>query len=601
MASPQTFLLDKRRIQRSLKLDSVTVRDFSGGWNVVDNDLNLASKFLKIMKNMVRGEDGSVQVRYGTRLLADLSDYLDEIVNIFYFAGRVVVVGLNGKIAFVDAAGSIVIAWDDTWARTLPGSPSGWSTTPFCSAAVFNGELIICNGVNKPVKVKSDLSISYLVDLATGSNANTPVARYVRTHDRYLIMAGDFAAEDVLYISASDTAGTWLNDPAPNDAVNVSLGSRVPSGSQAIKGLGRFRDKLVIAFEEAVLTAELGVYVVADHVPNFDDAIEEIGSVSHRVIQTIGENMLVADGVGVGSVRRALFTTTVKPERQSELIDPEIQKDMARLSTTATLEDKTFSVYDSKAYTYLLFLPNANVDEMVTQTRGFAYQYNEKLKIDSWSEYTGWNWRAACRSALKRVFFASKNQIFVFGNKDDPIRADFIGAQETFSDNTVFNDGLGFYPVADENDSGVPISFVWELPWADNGARFNVKNSRYIGFDTVGNARFTVKMFTDNIYDDRQYPGEEFLDGTLFTDNLGFDVERLDPALEMEFVGGESPGFGADEFGEFFGGGRPSQDERLYVWPATYKLYKMRFEGEVMGPLSFISFSLAYMRGSIRR
>ena len=601
MPSPQTFLLDRKRIQRAVKLDSVTVRDFSGGWNVVDNDLNLTSKFLKIMKNMVRGEDGSVRVRYGTRLFSNLSSYLDEIVNIFYFQGRIIVVGLNGKIAFVNASGDPVIAWDDAWARTLPGNPSGWSTTPFCSAAVFNGELIICNGVNKPLKILPNLTVSYLVDLATKSNVNTPIARYVRTHGRYLTMAGDLSSEDTLYVSASDTAGTWLNDLAPNDAVNVALGSRVPSGSQAIKGLGRFRDNLVITFEEAILTAELGTYVGADHVPTFRDAIEEIGSVSHRVIQTVGENMLVADGVGVGSVRRALFTTTVKPERQSELIDPEIQKDMARLSSTVTLEDNTFSVYDPKAYTYMLFLPNANDDNSVTETRGFAYQYNEKLKIDSWSECTGWKWKAGCRSSLKRVFFANKNSIFIFGNKDDPINADFIGEQETFSDNTTFNDGLGLYEVADVDDSGVPISFVWELPWADNGARFNVKNSRYLGLDTTGDARFTTKMFTDNIYDDKTFRGETFLDLTTFTDGLGFLIEKLSPALEMEFVGGESPGFGADEFGEFFGGGRPTQDERMYAWPATYKLYKMRFEGETMGPLNFISFTLGYMRGSIRR
>lgn len=601
MASPQTFLLNKRRIQRPLRLDSVTVRDFSGGWNVVDNDLNLSSKFLKKMKNMMRGEDGSVKVRYGTRLFADLSAYLDKIINIFYFAGRIIAVGLNGKIAFISSTGDVTVAWDDSWAKNLPGNPKGWSTTPFCSSAVFNGELIICNGVNKPVKITPGLAVSYLVDLATGSNVNTPVARFVKTHDRYLVMAGDFSAEDKLYISASDTAGTWLGDPAPNDAVNVDLGSRVPSGSQAVKGLGRFRDKLVVTFDEAIVTAELGKYVGSDHVPDFDDAIEEIGSISHRAIQTIGENMISADRVGVGSVRRALFTTTVKPERQSELVDPEIQKDMARLTTTAALEDDTFSVYDSKAYMFMLFLPNADGADLATETRGFIYHYNEKLKIDSWSEFTHWKWRAACRSALKRVFFADNTQVYIYGNKDDPIHADFVGAQETFSDDTVFNDGYGFYPVADANDSGVPIPWVWELPWADNGARFNVKTTRYLGIDTVGDARFKVRMFTDNIYNDRDDPGEVFLDTTLFTDGTGFDVEKLSPNLEMEMVGGESPGFGADDFGEYFGGGRPTGDERLYAWTSKHKLYKMQFLGETMGPLSFVSFTLGYMQGSIRR
>lgn len=311
--------------------------------------------------------------------------------------------------------------------------------------------------------------------------------------------------------------------------------------------------------------------------------------------------MLAADGVGVGSVRRALFTTTVKPERQSELIDPEIQKDMARLTATATLEDDTFGVYDSKSYMYMLFLPNSNDRSLSTETRGFVHHYNEKLKIDSWSEFTHMKWRAACRSALKRVFFADDTQIFILGNKDDPIHADFVGSQETFDDDTVFKDGFGFYPVADEADSGVPIPWLWELPWADNGARFDVKTTRYLGIDTVGDARFKVRMFIDGIYEDKSDPGETFLDNTLFSDNTGFDVDVFSPALEMEMVGGESPGFGADGFGEFFGGGRPTGDERLYAWPSKHKLYKMQFEGETMGPLSFVSFTLGYMRGSIRR
>jgi hypothetical protein len=484
---------------------------------------------------------------------------------------------------------------------TLPGNPSGWSETFFCSAAVFNGQLIICNGVNKPIVISDGLSIAYLVDLATGSNANTPVCRFVRTHDRYLVMAGDLSNSSTIYISASDTAGTFVGDPAPNDAVNVNLGSRVPAGSHVIKGLGRFRDRLVVAFEEATLIGTLGTYVSNDHVPTWSDTVDEIGSISHRTIVATGETTMLLDGSGVGSVKRTLFTTTVKSERQSELIDPEIQKDLSKLTSTATLEDRTFSAYDGKNHITMLFLPNENSAELVTETRCFAYQFNEKLKIAAWEEYKHWKWNAACSSALKRVFFANDTQIYIYGNKDDPIHADFVGDQETFDDETVFNDGYGFYPVADADDSGVPIPWAFELPWADNGARFDVKNSRYLGIDAEGDARFTAMMFTDKIYEDTNDPGEYFLDDTLFDDDLGFDVTTLLPTLSMEFVANSSPGYGLSPFGDYYGDGRPSGDERLYAWPSPYKLYKLRFEGESMKPFSFVSFTLAYNRGSIRR
>lgn len=44
-----------------------TIRDFGGGWNVIDNDLNLSSRFAVVLTNMFRGADGSLQVRWGTR------------------------------------------------------------------------------------------------------------------------------------------------------------------------------------------------------------------------------------------------------------------------------------------------------------------------------------------------------------------------------------------------------------------------------------------------------------------------------------------------------------------------------------------------------
>ena len=58
--------------RRNLLLDA-TIRDFSGGWNVVDNDLNLDAKFSKILENMQRGVDGANEVRPGTLLFADTS------------------------------------------------------------------------------------------------------------------------------------------------------------------------------------------------------------------------------------------------------------------------------------------------------------------------------------------------------------------------------------------------------------------------------------------------------------------------------------------------------------------------------------------------
>jgi hypothetical protein len=51
---------------------TTTVRRFDGGWNVIDHELNLTPRHARIFDNVVRGADGSVSVRYGYRLWADL-------------------------------------------------------------------------------------------------------------------------------------------------------------------------------------------------------------------------------------------------------------------------------------------------------------------------------------------------------------------------------------------------------------------------------------------------------------------------------------------------------------------------------------------------
>lgn len=59
---------------RSNALEDATVREFSGGWNVVDNDLNLATRFATVLDNMSREEDGSMGVRWGTKWLSSIDD-----------------------------------------------------------------------------------------------------------------------------------------------------------------------------------------------------------------------------------------------------------------------------------------------------------------------------------------------------------------------------------------------------------------------------------------------------------------------------------------------------------------------------------------------
>ena len=601
-----TFLFPgQAKVQRGNQMLDATLRDFSGGWNVVDNDLNLDNKFSKVLENMQLGVDGANSVRPGTVLFAETDEYLDTIINCEYFSGYIVAVGQNGKIVKIDAAGKVTEIWSDDWAKNLDGNPSGWTTTTFASFAVFNGDLIVCNGINKPVIINSNLTAGYLKDLATNTNANTPITRFVIAHGRYLVMAGDITAgtEDKLYISATDISGTWVGDSPPNDAVNLNLGSRVPSGSFAIKGLGRFRDKLMVMFEDAVLPGTLGTFTEDVHTPTFDDVMENVGALSHRVIQTVGEDILFGDVNGISSIKRALYTGATQSKRNSQLIDPEYHKVLDQLSSTVAIEDNVWSIWDSANTNYMFFIPNGITDELTTEYRCFVYKKNEALKINSWSDWRNWNFKSGCRSALKHIFLTTGTQVFRLGESThNQVYTDYKGDQEMFSDDTSFLDSTGFNPVADIEDSGLPIQFTWALPWSDNKDRFKTKNSRYINFDTQGDNKFLVEMFTDNIYKDKTDFGEDWEEDSLKFDDLsGWDVDVLDPTLSMEFEGGDSPGFGNDEFGEDYGGGRPTRLEKLYAWTAKYKIQKLRLSGDAVRQLKIISVSLAYLSGSVRR
>jgi hypothetical protein len=94
-----TFLFtNNRRIQRSNILQDATIRDFSGGWNVIDNDLNLTTKYSKILKNIQRNIDGSNAVRHGTRLFADTSSVLDKIIASQYYNANIICVGIRNMV-----------------------------------------------------------------------------------------------------------------------------------------------------------------------------------------------------------------------------------------------------------------------------------------------------------------------------------------------------------------------------------------------------------------------------------------------------------------------------------------------------------------------
>ena len=128
-----------------------------------------------------------------------------------YYINVLVVVFANGNVATVGGDGIPVLRWSTSIAAAKPGAPLGWTSgLSFTSFAQFNGRLIICNGVDKPLIMESTLDVNYLADAGTSSNVNVPRAKYVVTHNNYLVMAVTPTNATTLYVSSKGTSGTFV-------------------------------------------------------------------------------------------------------------------------------------------------------------------------------------------------------------------------------------------------------------------------------------------------------------------------------------------------------------------------------------------------------
>lgn len=96
-----------------------------------------------------------------------------------------------------------------------------------------------------------------------------------------------------------------------------------------------------------------------------------------------------------------------------------------------------------------------------------------------------------------------------------------------------------------------------------------------------GTATFTLRVWVDNLYKDA--------DGNIL----------YNPAISMDFVGNDAPGFGYDAGP--YGGGRRSGDPRLMGFPIKFKKLKAGIVGSTTKPLEISLISFLYLKGLFKR
>lgn len=598
---------EKRRRQRTGgKMRSTTIKEFGGGWNVIDSPATLSTRFANVLKNWYRKQDGSQALRYGTRYFVNTSPTISgDIVDFRYFNSHLVPFTEDGEAAKIDGNGNVTAIWNTAIAALLPGTPAGWSTgINLVTFTEIKGSLVVCNGVDKPLEIQSSLAVRYLQDLATGSNVNTPIGKFCTTVGDYLVIAGVVGAPNDIYIGSKGTVGVFFGDPNPNDSVVFNVGAYVPEENEEIRGISSFRNYLFVHFFSGTLQIILGEYDTTTHVPRVGDTLPKFGALSHRAIVPVTNDLLFNDVSGVNTIRRNVLSGEVEPDRLSNLIAPEYQKQVATLSQAQMLTD-VFGVHDRLSGHYMIFIPDGD------GVRGFILTFNERMKIKAWSEFTGWTWRAAASTALGRVFFSKDTRIYQYGNEayNEEFSGDLVGEfdgiwanntayvvgdrLEDSTDNSVWiclidhTSAVTGNFAADRADretlwteyEGEFINFDWEFPWIDANNRARIKRLANIFFDTQGTSQFNVDMFVDNIYLDEN--------------------SVYDPALTLSFTGGDSPGYGGGD--QPYGGGRRTSDERLWSHPVKFKIMKTRIHGATVKPLRVVSLGFLFAQGKYGR
>lgn len=445
------------------RLEDTTIRDFSGGWNVADSDMNLSSRFQPISENVVRGIDGSLYPRWGTKFIKDfadgvetsyaaatytmdvtdtspvititktahgfssgdhvtisgatdfggipasaingthgilkfsddkfkiavrfvatetLNDTMDNVTivhdthtltgNIIegrYFNNRSVLFTDIGEVGTLDENGNVSRIWSYELADKLATGLIPCRECSHWSADSFKSTLIACNGYDKdkPIQIAEDFTVEFLVDKATQSNSAVPKADYVMCMQGFVAFIRTEYGDPFIEFSAKGTDGTFTRETDPADAVEVDLSTVTSTVKTTLLGASRLRDKMYVAFFDRGMIGQLGDYSDANaHQPDFSDTIAEHGTIGHRTLVSLGNDIFMCDYAGVPSVSISAASGVYIPSRLSELIAPEISKHLSRLSEEQ-LSKKAFAFFNRSAKMYMLFLPKYNE---VVQTLG---------------------------------------------------------------------------------------------------------------------------------------------------------------------------------------------------------------------------------------
>lgn len=356
--------------------DHITIDGMATIDGIPADELNAQHGVIKVNANTIRiqtrtsGTAGVTAARTYTHT-RDTHTLGGNIIDCAFFQNYVIVFSNLGEVARGHyQTGVKTKIWNIALANATAGNPRGWGPCDHVSFDTWKQTLIVVNGRDndKPIEIDNERTslapTQYLVDPASSSNTFVYSADFVLTHGSYLLLVGannpntpSTNTPTLVEVSAAGTSGVFTGNPAPDDATQIDLGQVTTTVDPHITGVSSIRDNVFVSLYDTAMLGTLGTYDSnGKHKPDFKDQLPQHGSLNHRVIKNIGNDLFMCDYAGVPAFTQSQMSNTIVPERYSQLIDPAMVKHFARLSDY-TRRFRIWAIFNTRDRQYMIFAP----------------------------------------------------------------------------------------------------------------------------------------------------------------------------------------------------------------------------------------------------
>jgi hypothetical protein len=339
------------------------------GLNTQESSVTLSSGFALQADNCVIDSGGRLGARKGYTYQTASGGTGSNIEGIHDFVGHA------GHIDYVSWGNNNLYKGIGT--LTPLTLPSGYTITGNeWSAASLNNNVYLVQEGHAPLKISSTLTVAEH-NQGGGSNHSLPDVSWITTAFGRLFAAGETGDHHTLHVS--DHAGDFSNSSSTGAVIDFNE-IWTNGGDELISAHG-FNGRLVVFSKRCIVILDDGnstdlLFDTASGSLRVVEILENVGCVSSKSIQIVGDDIYFLSNTGLRSLNRVI------QEKSNPLSDlsVNVRDELVDIVTTTTHEEIT-SVYSASNAFYLLIFPTTKL-VYCFDTRGRLE--NGGLRVTKW-------------------------------------------------------------------------------------------------------------------------------------------------------------------------------------------------------------------------